>query len=86
MSVTTDEFLERASTRTNGLTDFGPDGWQEGFEHLVAAIPVDLGDDEDAARRIEGIVVHRLVNRLRIGRWYADHGDEAAAHDSRVSS
>ena len=81
MSAKTDELLEWASQRTDGLTDLGPDGWQEGFEHLVAAIPVDLGDDEDAVRRIENIVVVRLVNRLRIEQWYADHGEDAAAHD-----
>jgi hypothetical protein len=81
MSATTEELLERASERTGGLTDYGPEGWKEGFEHLVAAIPVDLGVDEDAVRRIESIVVDRLVTRLRIEQWYADHGDEAAAHE-----
>ena len=80
MSATTTELLERASERAHGLTDFGPDGWQEGFEHLVAAIPVDLGEDEDAVGRIEGIVIERIVNRLRIEEWYAEHGDQAAAH------
>jgi hypothetical protein len=78
--TTTDDLLQRAVDRTN-LSDFGPDGWQEGFEALVAAIPVDLGDNEDQVRRVEDIVVARLVNRLRIEGWYAEHGEEAAAHD-----
>lgn len=78
--TTTDELLDRAMQRT-GLSDFGPDGWQEGFHALVSAIPIDLGDHDDQVRRIEDIVVARLVNRLRIEGWYADHGDEAAAHE-----
>jgi hypothetical protein len=80
MNTTPDELLDRARDRT-GLSDFGPDGWQDGFEHLVAAIPVDLGDEPAAAERIEMIIVDRLVNRLHVEAWYADHGDEAAAHD-----
>ena len=81
MAATTTEILERAVDRANGLDDFGPDGWQEGFEHIVAAISTDLGDDRDAVRRIEEIVIDRIVNRLRIEDWYAQHGDEAAAHE-----
>jgi hypothetical protein len=81
MSATKDELLARAIARTDGFSDFGPDGWQEGFDHLVDAIPVDLDDDQHAVGRIENIVVDRLVTRLRIERWYAHHGDEAAAND-----
>ena len=80
MIATPDELLERARRRA-GLSDFGPTGWQSGFEHLVAAVPEDVGDDPDAVARIEEIVVNRLVNRLRIEEWYSLHGDEAAAHE-----
>ena len=80
MITTPDELLDRARQRT-GLSDFGPDGWQPGFEHLIAAVPEDVGDDHDAVARIEEIVVTRLVNRLRIEEWYAAHGDEAAANE-----
>ena len=79
MKVTPEELLERARFQT-GLTDFGPDGWQEGFERLVAAIGTDVGDDIDVVERISDVIVARLVNRLRIEDWYAEHGDEAAAH------
>ncbi len=81
MAATTTEILDRAVDRANGLDDFGPDGWQEGFEHIVAAISTDLGEDDDAVLRIEEIVIDRIVNRLRIEDWYAQHGDETAAHE-----
>ena len=74
-----DELLAHASAET-GLADFGADGWQEGFESLVGAIAVDLGDDPDAVALVEAIVVNRLVRRLQVENWYADHGHEAAAH------
>jgi hypothetical protein len=79
MNATPEELLDRARERT-GLHDFGPDGWQDGFEHLVAAIPIDLGDDPAAATRIETIVVERLVHRLRVEAWYSEHEPEASAH------
>src|SRR6516165_9888135 len=79
MASTPEILLERARQRT-GLSDFGPDGWQDGFEHLVAAIPLDLAGDPDAVERIETIIVDRLVNRLRVEDWYADRAAEAAAH------
>jgi hypothetical protein len=80
MIATAEELLGRAAQRS-GLSDFGPDGWQDGLQHVVAAVPEDIGDDPDAVARIEEIVVTRLVNRLRIEEWYAAHGDEAAAHE-----
>jgi hypothetical protein len=79
MFSTPEQLLDRARERT-GVSDFGPDGWQDGFEHLVAAIPIDLADDPAAVARIETIIADRLVNRLRVESWYAEHGDEAAAH------
>ena len=79
MNAAPEELLDRARQRT-GLSDLGPDGWQDGFEHLVAATATDLGDDAAATERIETIIVDRLVNRLRVEAWYAEHGSEAAAH------
>jgi hypothetical protein len=78
--ATPDELLERACLRA-GLSDFGPDGWQPGFEHLIASVPEDVGDDPDAVARVEEVVTTRLINRLRIEEWYATHGEEAAAHE-----
>lgn len=79
MNAAPEELLDRARQRT-GLSDLGPDGWQDGFEHLVAATATDLGDDAAATERIETIIVDRLVNRLRVEAWYAEYGGEAAAH------
>ena len=78
-SVTLESLLDLATDGT-GLADFGPDGWQEGFGHMVAAIQTDLAGDIDAIHRAESIVVNRLMNRLRIEDWYAAHGAEAAVH------
>src|SRR5262245_31516493 len=69
-TATKDQLLDRAMERT-GLSDFGPDGWQEGFDALVSSIPGDIGDNEDQVQRVEKIVVDRLVNRLKIEEWYS---------------
>lgn len=61
-----------------GLDDLGPDGWQVGLDHLLDAVERDVVDDPAAVARIEAIVVERLVQRLRIQGWYAEHGAEAA--------
>jgi hypothetical protein len=78
MVSTPEELLARAQTET-GLSDFGADGWQVGYEDLVAAIPADLGDDPDAIALVEAIVVNRLVRRLRVEEWYSAHAAEAEA-------
>jgi hypothetical protein len=79
MPSTPDALLDRAIQET-GLSDFGPDGWQDAYADLVGSIAVDLGDDPDAVALIEAIVVNRLVRRLQVEQWYAGHGAEAAAH------
>jgi hypothetical protein len=49
MGVTPGALLERAQVQS-GLSDFGPDGWQGGFERLVAAMGTDVGDNADVTR------------------------------------
>ena len=71
------EILVTRARERVGVSDLGPDGWQEGLERLVAAVASDLGDVE-AGARIEAIVVGRLATRLRVEAWYAAHGAEAA--------
>ncbi len=77
MRATAEELINRAIAET-GLRDFGADGWQEGLHEMVRVLPIDVPDDDGAAR-VEDIVVERLSTRLRIEQWYAEHGDEAAA-------
>jgi hypothetical protein len=67
--------MERARDHV-GLSDLGPDGWQEGLDRLVDAVA--SGIDDDAAARIEAIIVGRLTTRLRVEAWYAAHAAEAA--------
>jgi hypothetical protein len=76
MRATAQELIDRATT-ASGLTDFGPAGWRDGLDQMIVALAVDVPDD-DAAARVEDILVDKLVTRLRIEQWYADHGDEAA--------
>ena len=70
--------VDRARQQT-GLSDYGADGWQEGLQRFLAAVPGDIGLDAIAASVIERTAVGRLVNRLRIEQWCAEHAD-AAAH------
>lgn len=68
MRLTADELIERARQRT-GLDDLGPGDWRLGFDRLLAAEV----DEPDSVERIGAIVVERLVQRLRIEGWYAQH-------------
>ncbi len=72
--VAADVLVERACART-GLSDLGAPGWQTGFDHLLAAVDRDVDDDE-AVARIEALIVDRLVTRLRVEAWYAEHSAE----------
>lgn len=76
MVSSTGALIERAHTRT-GLTEFGDDPWRTGFERLLDAVDEEVPDPE-ATARIEGIVVERLVQRLRIEAWYRDHAGDGA--------
>ncbi|HEY6532320.1 MAG TPA: sulfotransferase [Acidimicrobiales bacterium] len=77
MRATAQDLIDRATAET-GLSDFGANGWQEGLGEMLAALAIDV-PEQDAAARLEDILVERLSTRLRIEQWYAEHGDEAAA-------
>jgi len=63
--------IDRAVTQAN-LSDFGPQGWREGFDHLVAALSErDFG--EPVLARFEARLVDVLSTRLRIEAWIARH-------------
>ena len=76
--VSADVLVERARASA-ALSDFGPTGWQAGLDHLLASVERDVSDGE-AVARIEALVVERLVTRLRVEAWYAEHGAEAEHH------
>lgn len=69
--------LVAMAQEVTGLVDLGMDGWQEGLAQLVTAVDADLPGDDDAAARIQAMVVDRLATRLRIEAWYAEHADDA---------
>lgn len=74
MVATSERLVDLARERT-GLSDFGPDGWQEGMTQLLAAAQADLGTDPAAVQAIEALAVRRLINRLRIEQWYVGQAD-----------
>jgi hypothetical protein len=63
------------SRRLTGLSDFGPDGWQEGLERLSGALRSDIRDSR-AIATIEDLIVARLAGRLRIQEWWKAHPTE----------
>jgi Sulfotransferase family len=73
-----DSLLDRATQRA-GLTDFGPDGWQVGFQRLIVAVDTDVRDDAETVARVEAIIESRLINRLRVEAWFAEHGAKVDA-------
>jgi len=77
-AVAKPEELVRRARERSGLSDFGAPGWQPGLERLVAAVASDREHDAATLASIEQILVTRLVNRLRVEGWYAEHGDEAS--------
>jgi Sulfotransferase family len=69
-----DVLIDRAR-RQAGLSDFGPDGWQEGLERLSSALHSDIEDSQSIAT-IEDLIVGRLLRRLRIQEWSKAHPAE----------
>lgn len=61
-----------------GLDDLGSDPWRPGLERLLEAVDHHLRHDPATVARVESLLVERLVQRLRVEAWYADHGAEAA--------
>ena len=65
------ELIERARRQT-GLADFGPEGWREGLDRLIAAMS-EREFSEAATARIENRLTDVLETRLRIEDWIARH-------------
>jgi Sulfotransferase family len=71
---TAEELLEQASQEAQ-LSDFGPGDFREGLSVLLDSLEGDgdLAAEADAA--VIGDFRRRLVNRLEVEAWYADHPD-----------
>jgi hypothetical protein len=69
----TGEDLLEQSAETVGLSDFGPGDFREGLEVLLNSLEIDgdLAPEADAA--VISDLRRRLVNRLEVEAWYADH-------------
>ncbi|HEX4528759.1 MAG TPA: sulfotransferase [Acidimicrobiia bacterium] len=67
------EVLLADATAATGLTDFGPGDFREGLDVLLES----LARDADLSPATDASVVddlhRRLVNRLQVEAWYADH-------------
>ena len=65
------ELIDRAVSAT-GLADFGPDGWREGLERLVATMS-EREFGPKAERRMEHRLAGVLASRLKVEHWIATH-------------
>ena len=58
-----------------GLDDFGPGDFVVGLDVLLESLDRDAGLDPSTDDGVLGLIRRRLVNRLRLEQWWADHGD-----------
>ena len=67
-----EQLLDKAIAE-GGHDDFGPGDFREGLDVLLDSLERDgdLHPDTDAA--VMGDLCRRLVNRLKVERWYAEH-------------
>ena len=67
-----DDLLEQASGAA-GLSDFGPGDFREGLAVLLDSLEHDGDLDPATDEQVVGDLHRRLVNRLEVEKWYADH-------------
>jgi hypothetical protein len=67
-----DQLLEETVVET-GLTDFGPGDFREGLSVLLDSLEHDGDLDPATDVAVVGDLRRRLVNRLEVERWYAEH-------------
>ena len=70
--------LEHEAALEAGLSDFGPGDFREGLAVLLDSLERDGDLDASTDAAVIGDLRRRLVNRLEVERWYAEHpeGDE----------
>lgn len=74
---TAEQLLDDASS-SSGLVDFGPGDFRVGLEVLLDSLEHDAGLDPSTDDAVVGLLRRRLVNRLALEQWYADHPEVAA--------
>ncbi|HXY26866.1 MAG TPA: hypothetical protein VEH82_01125, partial [Acidimicrobiales bacterium] len=67
-----DQLLQEAADQV-GLSDFGPGDFRQGLEVLLASLELDGDLDPAADAAVIGDLRRRLVNRLEVEAWYAEH-------------
>src|SRR5690606_23447389 len=67
-----DQLLAEASEEA-GLTDFGPGDFREGLEVLLDSLERDSDLDPAVDERVIADFRRRLVNRLEVEAYYAEH-------------
>jgi hypothetical protein len=68
------QLLEEATTEA-GHDDFGPGDFREGLHVLLDSLERDGDLDPDTDAAVVGDLRRRLVNRLEVEAWYAEHPD-----------
>jgi hypothetical protein len=66
------QLLEQATTEA-GHDDFGPGDFREGLEVLLDSLERDGDLDPETDATVVGDLRRRLVNRLEVEAWYAEH-------------
>ncbi len=69
---TVEQLLDAATAET-GLTDFGPGDFRDGLDVLLDSLEHDGDLDPATDDRVVGDLRRRLVNRLQVEAWYAEH-------------
>lgn len=67
-----DRLIDEATTVT-GLDDFGPDGWQEGLDHLLDSFITEADLHDLGVEVAAGDLHSYLTNRLQLVAWRAEH-------------
>ncbi len=73
------EIVAQAVEQT-GLSDFGPDGWQEPLELLLETASAEARLNSTGEMILLRETGSRLNNRLRIQKWLTDHPDAPDQH------
>ncbi|XVQ14136.1 sulfotransferase family protein [Spirillospora sp. CA-255316] len=69
---TADQLMAEAVEQA-GLSDFGPGDFREGLEVLLDSLERDGDLHPEADPQVIGDFLRRLVNRLEVEAWYAEH-------------